>query len=554
MVLQASGEIRMSQIKNEFSASYPLGMSQMYTNCNTAPGASGIVSGNPIRITNFYGKSAVPGGNVVWNTRVAGGTNYLNMAKGICSTTDGGFIVNGTYSGGSNITVYNADGSAFRTTPNASLSCGLCVKYDTSGNAKFTTRVDTQYESRAVCSITDGGYVTTGLFNTNSTIVAYGSNDASSNVKSCLGWGGGAYVVKFNSNGTYQWTAQIAASNCTCYTTCAAGTTDGGSVLGGFFTNPGVVRPMHANGTYPGIQLSGGSNYEPFLIKYDHLGSVVWGARNVSSTYDSYERICNTNDNGCLCVGATKSPIYKMYHANGSSYSNLSLTSSGNLLAIKYNGAGSIEWYSRGSLSSNTAMGYCCCELNDSNLIVGGYYGGSNFTIYSSSGTAFSTVLPLGGMTDGVLIKYNSTGTVQWVTHISTMSNETYPRSVVGTNDNGFVVCGYYSGCNLVAYNSDGTAYSTQLPAAAGYYDAYIVKYDGSGYVKWLTRALSSAGDVGTAVTKLTDGDLVMCGYWGDGGYAIPFTSYNANGTAYSNTLSAGGSNSWFIVKYTNSN
>ena len=110
--------------------------------------------------------------------------------------------------------------------------------------------------------------------------------------------------------------------------------------------------------------------------------------------------------------------------------------------------------------------------------------------------------------------------------------------SVSATSTSLFVV-GSYSVGTFTAYNQDDSAFGTTL-ANSGSSDTFIVRYNLSGAVQWLTRIAGTGADDGTDVSTTADGLFVA------GTMSTNTTIYNADTTTYK-TLTGTGS---FLVKY----
>ena len=81
----------------------------------------------------------------------------------------------------------------------------------------------------------------------------------------------------------------------------------------------------------------------------------------------------------------------------------------------------------------------------------------------------------------------------------------------------------------------------------AGYWDAYIAKYNSAGVVQWFARqGGGGSSELATSVTVDSSGNIIVAGIYA----SSPMTIYNANGSAFATTLANSGSNDAYIAKY----
>jgi hypothetical protein len=177
-------------------------------------------------------------------------------------------------------------------------------------------------------------------------------------------------------------------------------------------------------------------------------------------------------------------------------------------------------------------------------LYVTGYYGSNPLTLYNSDGSAFATTLPFSGVRSCFIVKYNTSGTVQWGARIAGGGTDQGQAISVDGSGNLYVT-GLYTSNPLTLYNSDGSAFGTTL-ANSGSNDCFIAKYDTSGTVQWGARIAGTGNDQGWGISVDGSGNLYVTGYYASN----PLTLYNSDGSAFATTLPFSGSNDCFIAKY----
>jgi len=163
------------------------------------------------------------------------------------------------------------------------------------------------------------------------------------------------------------------------------------------------------------------------------------------------------------------------------------------VFVANYNPTGRLLWASRiaGSASSFTTEVYIAEDKT--------VYSLSNFTNstvpYNANGTAFGTTYTLASAShQGILlVKYSSTGVVQWGAKIQCGGNAFGYGLGVDSQGN-IYVCGAYN-ANLSTFDSNGVVNAKVLTFSGASGDAFLVKYNPSGSVLWNTRMSSIAGE-----------------------------------------------------------
>ena len=156
-----------------------------------------------------------------------------------------------------------------------------------------------------------------------------------------------------------------------------------------------------------------------------------------------------------------------------------------------------------------------------------------------------SITLDNAGGFDGLIVKYDSSGTLQWARRIGGTDGD-FVRSITSDSAGNIIVTGNYTSTTLTIYDTDGTTTFTTL-ANAGSDDAFIVKYNSSGNPQWARRIGGSGTDAGWGITTDSNGNIVVAG-----GYASSPVSIYGSSASFT-TLANAGSNDIFIVKYNSS-
>jgi hypothetical protein len=135
------------------------------------------------------------------------------------------------------------------------------------------------------------------------------------------------------------------------------------------------------------------------------------------------------------------------------------------------------------------------------------------------TGGEFSSYINAGDV-DIFVAKYNSSGTKQWTQQLGTF-HEDYARGIATDSSGNVYVTGHTYG------GLDGNT-------GAGFYDLFVVKYDGGGIKQWTQQLGTSSSEFVHGIATDTSGNIYVTGH--------------TNGGLDGNTNA--GSSDLFVVKY----
>lgn len=479
-------------------------------------------------------------GTVQWLARVA--ATSPDVGNAIATDSAGNVYITGSYQ--ATLTAFNAGGTAFSPTlANAGSNDAFIVKYNTNGAVQWVTRVastagDIGY---GIATDTSGDVYVTGQGGINATITAFSvGNIAFGTTLASIGQND-VFLVKYNTSGTVQWVTRLGTTNVDFG--YAVATDSGNNVYITGQTGLAQLTVYNSNGTLFGTVSNTTPSLDAFLVKYDSGGTAQW-ARKLSSVYNDIGRgVAIDSAGGVVTTGTYSGANYSIY---GQALSLFSTQSVGAPI-VKYNTNGAPQWTARiaALASASVPTGYGIAKDTSGNTYVVGDSGtGAVVTAFSSNGVAFGTTLPNSGDVDAIIVKYDSSGIVQWVARIASTGTD---RAYSVTTDSGgnLIVTGNYSGV-ATAFNSDGTAFGTTL-SNSGLSDVFVIKYNPSGVVQWVARIASTAADSGWRITTDTSDAIHVTG---NGGTGAVITAFSSDGTSFANTLPNAGGTDAFLVKY----
>jgi hypothetical protein len=302
----------------------------------------------------FYVMKTDANGIKQWE-KVYGTYNMEHVAKNIQETHDKGFIIAG----------FEGTGGSYDA---------VVQKLDASGNllwSKTFGEPDVFDEAFWVQELTDGGYIVTGCTQ------SFGANNTD------------VLLICLDSAGETIWIQTLGGD----------GNDAGNSVLetadGGF--------------VLVGTTDSSLSNADVWMIKTDANGNIIWSKTFGGIDWEEAYMLQQTDDNGYIIVGTTAS-----FGAGNN-----------DVLLIKTDVNGNEEW-TKTFGGSDSDVGYSVQETSDKGYFITG-----------------ETTNPTTQLPDIYLIKTDTTGDEEWIKTIDNHDGEDHAFFGQPTNDGGYIITGY---------------------------------------------------------------------------------------------------------------
>ena len=219
------------------------------------------------------------------------------------------------------------------------------------------------------------------------------------------------------------------------------------------------------------------------VIKYSSEGEVEWAKEIEGSGWDNIKSVASTRDGGYIAGGYFDSSSIQVgdYTLTNSDYYDG--------MIIKYDANGEVEWATsiggNGRDYINSVSG-----TSDGGYIVGGDFNSETIQVGEYTFTNSTT-----GSSDGMIIKYDAEGEVEWAKAIGGGIDEKI-NSVSGTSDGGYIAGGNFQTTIKVGeyiLENNGDTISS---------DGMIIKYSREGEVEWATSVGGSDGDYINSVAE----------------------------------------------------
>ena len=255
----------------------------------------------------------------------------------------------------------------------------------------------------------------------------------------------------------------------------------------------GIAVDSSGNVYVTGMTASTGAGGDEFLIaKYDTSGAIQW-QRTLGGISDEIGRGIAVDGSGNVYVnGQTLSTGLGSYE----------------FLIAKYNTSGTIQWQ-RTIGGTDAEFGRAIAVDSSGNAYVAGFTRSAGAGVY-----------------DFLIVKYNTSGTIQW------------QRTLGGTDRDE---------CTGIAVDSSGNVYVTGRceSAGAGSIDFLIAKYNTSGTIQWQRTLGGTNIDYSLAIAVDSSGNAYVAGYTDVSGVSSEYliAKYSTSGTIqWQRTLGGGSS------------
>lgn len=177
-----------------------------------------------------------------------------------------------------------------------------------------------------------------------------------------------------------------------------------------------------------------------------------------------------------------------------------------------------------------------CFQDANGNMYMSGFYFSSDINF--GNGNSLSN----NGISDGFIVKYNASGSTQWASKVKGSSEDKATKCTADRFGNVFVT-GYYDSPSIQfgGNNNDNVSNSDNN---GGTFDAFIVKYNGSGSPEWYHSIGEDDDDGGASVAADSAGNVYVTGW-----FRATSVTLSSSVSIY-NSSQATGPSDMFLIKY----
>ena len=470
--------------------------------------------GNGVSLTNKSDGSAKDDGMVIkyssngeaeWAEGIGGAdSDYINS---VVECRNGGYIVGGRFKS-SSISLKNGISLI-----NKGSDDGMVIKLEktelpnpTVIKAQGIGETD-EDKITSVAECSDGGYIAGGYFKSSSIDLENGISLTNKGSEDGI-------VIKYSSNGEVEWAQGIGEKDEDKITSVAE-CSDGGYIVGGYFYSSIDLGNE--------ISLTNKGSEDGMVIKYSSNGKVEWAQGIGGTSWDYINSVAGCSDGGYIVVGDFAS-------SNIDLGNEISLTNKGEYdgMVIKYSQDGEVEW-AQGIGGANWDYINSVVECNDGGYIVGGNFNSTSIDL--GNGVNLTNK----GDYDGMVIKYDAEGEVEWAKGIGGISSDSI-NSVAVTRDGGYIVGGIFT-------NSIDLGNGISL-ASKSSEDGMLIKYSSKGEVEWAKGIGGNGWDYIDSVVKCSDGGYIVGGSFESSSIDL------GNGISLANKGEHNGDYDGMVIKY----
>ena len=452
---------------------------------------------------------------------------------------NGNIYMIGSYISGSTVTLKNASGTtpvnSDITLPSSVFNEAFIVKYNSSGVVQWATSINgtSNDVGNSITLDSDNNIYIIGRYNSTSTITlknASGISQVNSDIT--LPAANAAFIVKYNSSGVVQWATSIDGTGNDIGNSITLDSDNNIYVTGGYnststitLKNASGISQVNSDITLPAANAA-------FIVKYNSSGVAQW-ATSIDGTFsDSGNSITLDSDNNIYVAGryySTSTTILK--NASGISQVNSDITLPSSLLnaafIVKYNSSGVAQWATSIDGTGNDIGNSITLDSDNNIYVTGGYNSTSTITLKNASGISqVNSDITLPAANAAFIVKYNSSGVVQWATSIDGTGNDIGNSITLDSDNNIYVTGGYNSTSTITLKNASGISQVNSditLPAANA---AFIVKYNSSGVAQLATFIKNSYISMISNSCLFKNGDLF-----------VGFSGASSSGTSTTSTI-----------------
>ena len=413
------------------------------------------------------------------------GGEYNDNVADIVKTKDGGYVAVGSFAS-ANVDFGNGVSLVNHSEDQAD---GFIVKYNSNDEAEWAKCVGARFNEDLykVIECNDGGYLTVGVYREEIDLgngIILEDNDFAD-----------AMIIKFNSMGEAQWAQRIAGTY-EDYITSVTECSDGGFFVGGHFQSTNIELGN-------GINLVQKGSKDGFIVKYNSIGEPEWAQVVGGDWADEINSVAGTRDGGCVAVGDFKSKSINF--ENGTTLTNKKTNETMDGMVLKYSSSGDLEWVKQIAGDRDDCLNLVI-ESSNGGYLVGGHYNSYDLDLGDGKGR------PMASGEDSVVLKYNTSGEVEWSSLI-TGTNDEYISSITECNDDGYIFGASVSSSSIHYSNSEEDE-EIKFDSSSEY--GTVIKATKDGMFEW-AKGIGQNGAVGiNSITETNDGKYIIGGVFYD--------------------------------------
>lgn len=375
---------------------------------------------------------------------------------------------------------------------NSRNECGMIIKFDSDGNGKWGKSIGgCQYMNiTGLIETKDKEIATIGTFQSGTLYIdGFSSVNNANNTDTML--------IKLNENELPTVVTKFGKDIGDGVNSVVA-TPDGGYIVGGeffktitlengevFVNNKRITNEIYSDG---------------LIVKYNRAGKIEWakavGGDNGPND-DTIKSVAVTTDGGYIVGGNFQSPSIML--DDGITLTNTTTYNQNDVMLIKYDGDGNIMWAKNIGGTGSDSIKTIAATI-DGGFIVGGNFASTSITLENG------IKLVNNGYSDGMIIKYDCDGNIEWAKIIGGPGDDLI-NSITVSLDNSYIFGGSFTS-NIITLDNVEVLTNTKN----NYSDGMIIKLNYDGNLEWSKKIGGTKDDKINSVAVTTEGDYIVGG------------------------------------------
>ncbi len=351
---------------------------------------------------------------------------------------------------------------------------------------------------------------------------------------------GDAFVSKFTSSGKIVWSTYYGGPGTEHGIDIAVFGTSSIYITGYTTSSSGIATTGAYQTSYDGKVAS---YYDAYLAKFSNAGKLIWGTYFGGDSTDGGDGVAVDPGGNVYIVGQTNSGSgIATAGAYQISYGGSAYSGAGDAFLAKFNSSGAVVW----------STYYGGKNIDEGERVATDALGNIYFSGITSSSSNVATTgayqTSFSGVTDGFLVKFNNSGSLQWATYFGGSATD-YADGVCTDRSNNVYMTGSTRSSSGIA--STGSF----LTSLTGSSEAFLAKFNTNGKIQWSTYYGDGNLCTGSSVATDTFQNVYMAGsttsYYGlatPGAYqTYNYSTYgtNSNDNALVVKFNGSGSRLW---------
>ncbi|MDO9256888.1 MAG: SBBP repeat-containing protein [Bacteroidales bacterium] len=276
------------------------------------------------------------------------------------------------------------------------------------------------------------------------------------------------FILKFNSDGTCQWSTFYGGSNGEDIRDLLIDSQENLYITGGTSSLDFPFQKLE--GAYFQDTIKGYDDV--FIVKFNKLGNRQWATVYGGSIWDDGYSLCSDSQDNIYITGNTYStnfPVQQLAGAYNQSYSGGEY----DIFVLKFDNLGACKWatYYGGS---NYETGTTIRSDSHDNIYITGDSYSTNFPTKELIGEYWQPSKATGYSDDAIILKFSETGTTIWATYYGGLGSDAGLDLVVDSQNSLYYVGRFGEGAYTLDYGND--AYYDNSGNVS--YDGFILKFD----------------------------------------------------------------------------